>query len=113
MSHAAEADGSHRHCDHREQERGHGVSTGEHLRLSEEWYRARRVFLQFLAEFQNVIVNGSGRRIILVSPDLPKLRCLPLSTRLRRLVSASAVTTRRKLFRSPLLKTCPSRTSET
>ena len=37
MSHAAEADGSHRHCDHREQERGHGVSTGEHLRLSEEW----------------------------------------------------------------------------
>ena len=42
---------------------------------------------------------------------LPKVRCFPLSTRLRRELSASEVTTRRKLLRSPLLKVCPSRTS--
>jgi len=32
---------------------------------------------------------------------------LPLSTRRRRLAFGSAVTTRRKLLRSPLLNTCP------
>src|SRR5579871_2502562 len=34
-----------------------------------EVYRARRVFLQFLAEFQNVIVHSSRRGVILISPD--------------------------------------------
>src|SRR5579871_5313048 len=34
-----------------------------------EVYRARGIFLQLLAEFENVIVHGPSRRIILISPN--------------------------------------------
>src|ERR1700730_2962584 len=35
-----------------------------------EMYRARRVSLQFLAQFENVVVDSSRRRIVLVAPYL-------------------------------------------
>src|SRR4029077_2416983 len=53
-------------------EEGFTRSTNElisHSVYRPEVYRARWVFLQFLAEFQNVIVDGSRGGIILVSPD--------------------------------------------
>jgi len=52
---------------------GSQVSTNElipHSMDGAEVYRAGWILLQFLAEFQNVIVDGPGRRIILVSPNL-------------------------------------------
>src|SRR3954469_21475733 len=51
------------------------VSTNElvsHSVYRAEMYRARWVFLQFLAEFQDVIVDRAGGRIVLISPDLVK-----------------------------------------
>src|SRR5437879_2228469 len=54
-------------------EEGFTGSTNElipHSVYRPESHRARWVFLQFLAEFQNVIIHGSRRGIILVSPDL-------------------------------------------
>src|SRR5579862_628029 len=40
-----------------------------HAMYGAEMHRARRVPLQFLPEFQNVVVHGTGRRIVLISPD--------------------------------------------
>src|SRR5437588_9971204 len=40
-----------------------------HAMYCAEMYGARRVLLQFLAEFENVIVDGPRRRIVLVAPD--------------------------------------------
>src|SRR5437899_6360233 len=39
-----------------------------HAMYRAEMYGARRILLQFLTEFENVIVNGTGRRIVLVAP---------------------------------------------
>lgn len=34
-----------------------------------EMYGAGRVFLQFLAKFENVVINRAGGRIVLITPD--------------------------------------------
>src|SRR5215831_471381 len=52
---------------------GSQASTNElipHSMDGAEMYRAGWISLQFLAEFQDVIVDGPGRRIILVAPNL-------------------------------------------
>src|SRR5271169_1880973 len=41
-----------------------------HAMHSAEVYWARWVPLQFLAEFKNVVVHGTGRRIVLVAPHI-------------------------------------------
>src|SRR5450755_1895429 len=41
-----------------------------HAMYGAEMHRARGIPLQFLPEFQDVVVHGTGRRIVLISPDL-------------------------------------------
>src|ERR1051326_4789797 len=39
-----------------------------HTMYCSEVYRAGRVFLQFLAEFEDMVVDGAGGRVVLVAP---------------------------------------------
>src|SRR6266705_55301 len=57
----------------RDRETGSRDSADElvsHTMYRAEMYRARRIFFKFLAEFQDMVVDGASRRIILVAPNL-------------------------------------------
>src|SRR5258708_27969630 len=59
-------------CEAGSNERSKGLSTYEliaHSVHSAEVYRTGRVALQFLAQFQDMVIHGAGPGIIFVSPN--------------------------------------------